>query len=311
MGCHKLTYHENFPELKVEQGKDFACEKTGVRVLYFGARYYNSDLSVWLSVDPLSFEYPSTSPYMYVLGSPIGLIDPNGMNAWIPPTEEGGAWTAEAGDGAETLAKDAGLSREKAYSIMEEQGHGTYKDPNDGITKSKINPGDKINVPTMSSDPIEVMPGKSSGPVDLGKSNAPFTESVNKMKQVYSAPSYTTTDDMFLRGTHTPRGSFDATNKVSTNYSNYGGVNVSIHIAYNLTSGVDDYYINKLGIRSETHRGKVLSHIVYFKSQKVANPLGTGATTHMLVILRFPATNEGSKLAKRTHNYIKGNSLEL
>ena len=47
---------------------------------YFGARYYASDLSVWLSVDPLSDEYPSTSPFMYVLGNPIALIDPNGMN---------------------------------------------------------------------------------------------------------------------------------------------------------------------------------------------------------------------------------------
>jgi RHS repeat-associated protein len=29
---------------------------------YFGARYYNSDVSVWLSVDPLSDKYPSMSP---------------------------------------------------------------------------------------------------------------------------------------------------------------------------------------------------------------------------------------------------------
>ena len=79
MGCHKLTYHENFPELKVEQGKDFACEKTGVRVLYFGARYYNSDISVWLSVDPLADEYPSLSAYMYTAGNPVMLVDPDGM----------------------------------------------------------------------------------------------------------------------------------------------------------------------------------------------------------------------------------------
>ena len=45
---------------------------------YFGARYYDSDLSVWLSVDPASNEYPSTSPYMYCLGNPVRLVDPNG-----------------------------------------------------------------------------------------------------------------------------------------------------------------------------------------------------------------------------------------
>ncbi len=47
---------------------------------YFGARYYDSDLSLWLSVDPLSDEYPGTSPFMYVRGNPVMLIDPNGMN---------------------------------------------------------------------------------------------------------------------------------------------------------------------------------------------------------------------------------------
>jgi RHS repeat-associated protein len=47
---------------------------------YFGARYYDSDLSVWLSVDPLSDMYHSTSPYMYVRGNPVLLVDPNGMS---------------------------------------------------------------------------------------------------------------------------------------------------------------------------------------------------------------------------------------
>ena len=46
---------------------------------YFGARYYDSDLSSWLSVDPMAGEYPSTSPFMYCRGNPISRIDPNGM----------------------------------------------------------------------------------------------------------------------------------------------------------------------------------------------------------------------------------------
>jgi len=49
---------------------------------YFGARYYDSDLSVWLSVDPMSDKYPSTSAYMYCGGNPVILIDPNGMDEW-------------------------------------------------------------------------------------------------------------------------------------------------------------------------------------------------------------------------------------
>lgn len=46
---------------------------------YFGARYYSSDLSVWLSVDPMARKYPSTSPYAYCRNKPIILVDPNGM----------------------------------------------------------------------------------------------------------------------------------------------------------------------------------------------------------------------------------------
>ena len=45
---------------------------------YFGARYYNSDLNLWLSVDPMSDKYPSLSPYNYCAWNPMKLVDPNG-----------------------------------------------------------------------------------------------------------------------------------------------------------------------------------------------------------------------------------------
>ena len=45
---------------------------------YFGARYYNSDLSMWLSVDPMADKYPSLSPYNYCAWNPMKLVDPDG-----------------------------------------------------------------------------------------------------------------------------------------------------------------------------------------------------------------------------------------
>ena len=45
---------------------------------YFGSRYYSSDLSVWLSVDPMASKYPSLSPYTYCANNPVKLVDPNG-----------------------------------------------------------------------------------------------------------------------------------------------------------------------------------------------------------------------------------------
>lgn len=45
---------------------------------YYGARYYNPDINIWLSIDPLSDKYPSMSPYMYCAGNPVMLVDPDG-----------------------------------------------------------------------------------------------------------------------------------------------------------------------------------------------------------------------------------------
>ena len=46
---------------------------------YFGARYYDSDLSgLFLSVDPMADKYPSISPYAYCAWSPVKLVDPDG-----------------------------------------------------------------------------------------------------------------------------------------------------------------------------------------------------------------------------------------
>ncbi len=45
---------------------------------YFGARYYMSDVSIWLSVDPMADEREWLSPYNYCQLNPIMRIDPDG-----------------------------------------------------------------------------------------------------------------------------------------------------------------------------------------------------------------------------------------
>ena len=49
---------------------------------YYGARYYDPKISVWLSVDPLAEDYPSLSPYTFVANNPVVFIDPNGESIW-------------------------------------------------------------------------------------------------------------------------------------------------------------------------------------------------------------------------------------
>ncbi|MBO4488832.1 MAG: hypothetical protein J5741_04135, partial [Bacteroidales bacterium] len=53
----------------------------------FGSRYYSSDLSIWLSVDPMAAKYASLSPYNYCANNPVKLVDPEG-EAWETPEDE-------------------------------------------------------------------------------------------------------------------------------------------------------------------------------------------------------------------------------
>ncbi|NAW50674.1 type IV secretion protein Rhs, partial [Elizabethkingia argentiflava] len=38
---------------------------------YYGARYYNPRVSLWLNVDPLAEKMPSWSPYSYSFNNPV------------------------------------------------------------------------------------------------------------------------------------------------------------------------------------------------------------------------------------------------
>ncbi|MCC7004822.1 hypothetical protein IT397_02810 [Candidatus Nomurabacteria bacterium] len=55
---------------------------------YFGARYYDSGIGRWLSVDPLMDKYPGWSPYNYVMGNPLRLVDPDGREIRIYTDEK-------------------------------------------------------------------------------------------------------------------------------------------------------------------------------------------------------------------------------
>lgn len=51
-------------------------EETGL--YYYGARYYNPQTSVWLSVDAKNSERAWLSPYQFVQNNPVQLVDPDG-----------------------------------------------------------------------------------------------------------------------------------------------------------------------------------------------------------------------------------------
>ena len=69
-------------------------EETGYS--YFGARYFTSDFSIWLNVDPLTDKYPALSSYMYCVGNPVVLKDPDGKD-WFRNDESGSSmWNPSA-----------------------------------------------------------------------------------------------------------------------------------------------------------------------------------------------------------------------
>ena len=66
---YKFTGHERDAELGLD---------------YMLARNYDPEIGRFLSVDPLYDKYPGLSPYMYVEGNPLRLIDPDGRYPFLP-----------------------------------------------------------------------------------------------------------------------------------------------------------------------------------------------------------------------------------
>ena len=78
----RLTAHYSL--LTANSTYTFSAKEKDVEtgLSYFGSRYYSSDLSVWLSVDPMCDKYLYQSGYVYCGNNPIKIIDPNGEDEW-------------------------------------------------------------------------------------------------------------------------------------------------------------------------------------------------------------------------------------
>jgi RHS repeat-associated protein len=63
------------PEKYVTTGHE---RDTEIGLDYRGARFYDSDVARFLSLDPLAAQFPEWSDYNYVLGNPMMFIDPDG-----------------------------------------------------------------------------------------------------------------------------------------------------------------------------------------------------------------------------------------
>lgn len=103
---------------------------------YFGARYYDSRIASWGSVDPLLEKHFDCTPYNYVLRNPIVLIDPDGKQR-VPLTNAQTAYDGGGGDimGPVSVGFTLGLGYEayKAFTHI-------FTEPNNLGELNFINP---------------------------------------------------------------------------------------------------------------------------------------------------------------------------
>ena len=147
MGCPRLTYHQNPSPLKVVYSAKSHHQKIGANVLYFGARYYDSETSVWLSVDPLSDKYPHLSPYMYAEGNPVMMVDPNGM-ATIARKQEKEDWfmNEKTGDvyfNSDMRKGDEGTGAMKGKGWVHMGENGMFDNSSEGGSDREVNSQNK------------------------------------------------------------------------------------------------------------------------------------------------------------------------
>ncbi|MBE0539113.1 MAG: hypothetical protein IH620_05325 [Ignavibacterium sp.] len=87
----------------------------------------DSELGIWLSVDPLADKYPGWSPYNYCVNNPVLNIDPNGMD-WYINNSGGLHWydgkyeDDKTPEGYSWLGNDNYFNNTKMYEQLRELG---------------------------------------------------------------------------------------------------------------------------------------------------------------------------------------------
>ena len=139
-------------------------EETGM--YYYGARYYEPRLSLWISTDPLEEESPIITTYGFCHNNPLILIDPDGMGDYF---NEKGVW----------LGSD-GMNDKKVYSAQ-------------SVTKSKrglVNDAKDAKLLGISYDKFvrqaSAVYGESSAYLVRNKTDEPSDE---MMKEMYAIAS--------------------------------------------------------------------------------------------------------------------------
>ena len=118
----------------------------GIPLLDFGARMYNPAIARWTAADPLSEKYYGISPYVYCLGNPISIIDPNGMDIWTMDEKGNVVWVKESDDHRLYYMNNDGLLSDDYVSVSD-------RSILDDLTKTeaKVDGGAKVSSHTSKT----------------------------------------------------------------------------------------------------------------------------------------------------------------
>ncbi len=107
-------------------------EETGM--YYYGARYYEPRLSLWMSVDKLADYAPSWTPYRAFFNNPIRFFDPTGNWEW----DNEGNLVANKKDNVQTLANFLGVKDKDAKTFLVHNGISFNKNSNPNIQEGTV-----------------------------------------------------------------------------------------------------------------------------------------------------------------------------
>lgn len=133
---------------------------------YYGARYLNNDLSIWLSVDPMSDKYPHLTSYNYCANNPVMLIDPDGRDIVV---------TGEASDKyVENLqSKNVTITRNSETGLLT---HSYNEGANyENISKEERMLVDAITSPKVTTNIVAGISKDNGKDPENGQSRGTFT----------------------------------------------------------------------------------------------------------------------------------------
>ena len=230
MGCRKLSYYQadKLPELKaIRSKKELTLKSSSEKVRReqldeikgagnsydFKFRIYDSRLGKFLSIDPLTKEYPWYTPYQFAGNKPIGAIDIEGLEEyWVvarsfipapkltnPDPLSFTVYPSYLGDNRSEYRSDAGKSfRTEQYANLNFNNNTTASNQFASPTTAVGSDDRYIKSSSGSSDAGSVTPSihGGSGTVnfvinaknELAAARNPFTPAINAKINVSITP---------------------------------------------------------------------------------------------------------------------------